>query len=81
MENLFSAEEAKKLQNSVQTDKAQRILSKIIKCIKDRANDGENSCTVEESFLIAVKNKLLELGYKVDWNSDQRDGSYWSISW
>lgn len=92
MENFFTAEEAKKLQNSVQIDKAQRILSKIIKCIKDSASNGESSCTVEDSFLIGVKNKLLdistyvinrlkELGYVVEYSGGDFEKSYYEISW
>ena len=88
----LDAEEAKKLQNSVQIDKAQRILSKIIKCIKDSASNGESSCTVEDSFLIGVKNKLLdistyvinrlkELGYVVEYSGGDFEKSYYEISW
>lgn len=44
-------------------------------------NDGRTHACIGGKFLSATVRRLKELGYTVEWNDNQRDGTWTTISW
>ena len=77
----FSAEEARKLSDSINNDNATKQLNTIFNLIKTGCNKGENDVIYNGSMMKSVKKHLENLGYTLKHFSDQRDGTYSNISW
>lgn len=60
-------------------------LNKLYEIIKNKATNGEYGATVSTSIISGnsekIREQLVAQGYKVTVVSDQRDGSYYDISW
>ena len=77
----MNAKEAKQKAYSVNVEQTNGQYNKVQKSIENAANQGKYSVTVDYSLLEDVSTKLQQEGFKVQYHSDQRDGSYTEITW
>lgn len=62
-------------------EKAQQQAARIETLITQAIKSGQRGVSVNDPLETAVKVELESKGYKVKYNSDQRDGSYTTITW
>lgn len=76
---MLSAEEARKLQNELNSEEEREQLEKVEQNIK---KDIKKGYTYYSGRLKpTVVEELKRLGYSVEFTSDQRDGNFTTIRW
>jgi hypothetical protein len=83
MAKKFTAADARAL-----TQKHTARIDEYLDIIETAAKTGKSECTISlrligdtEQDPDQVVKALKALGFKAQWNSDQRDGEYYTISW
>jgi hypothetical protein len=64
-----------------QYEKAEVQSAKVESAILRAIQSGQRSVSLGESLEQAVSNKLKNMGYETKYHSDQRDGSFTTITW
>ena len=79
--NLPKANDAAIRVLSGQYEKAEQQAAKVESAITRAISSGERGVNIDGSLEGSVQAKLRSMGYTVNYNNDQRDGNYTSITW
>lgn len=85
---MISADEARKLQNELNTKNEETQLKEIgdkieqvVKFKKDMLSTNKTSIYYYKKLYPTVQAELEKLGYKITYNYDQREGDLTTIKW
>lgn len=80
---MLSAKEARQRIDEMHSDRGQRLMELAESQIIAAVEDGLSSVSVEVPYRYhePLKNSLQALGYKVNCGEDQREGSWFQVSW